>query len=81
MRSRHTLLWLGGDIDATGDLDSVNAITTFFGTDGVFTARRNGRATPRRATAPGYAALSALPVFIGSDGPVDDGEYRRAGRL
>ena len=62
----------GGGPDALGDLDSVNAITTFFGTNGVFGAGGLGidallpdeDADPP----PGYAALSALPVFIGSEG-------------
>jgi hypothetical protein len=77
----------GGDITATGDLDSVSAVDTFFG-DG--SNEYNNPADPDEITgttgpvfgpngininalAPssdgsgGYAALSALPVFAGTD--------------
>ena len=56
----------GGDIDATGDLDSVSAIRTFFGSDGVFGTGGIDALLPNAETGhPGYAALSALPVFVG----------------
>ena len=57
---------LGGDIDAFAGLDSSSAIATFFGTDGVFNSGGVDALLPDGT--PGYAALSALPVFIGSEG-------------
>ena len=52
---------LDGDLSG---LDSLNAITTFFGPDGVFGAGGVDALLPSD-TSPGYAALSAIPVFVG----------------
>ena len=103
---------LGGDIDATGGLDSVSAIRTFFGSDGVFGTGGIDALLPNETTGqPGYApfsrrvpaalrigsaglltgggvdalahddALSAIPVFVGTDGVFDRRGCGRAGRL
>jgi hypothetical protein len=68
----------GGGPDALGGVDGVNAITTFFGTNGVFGSAGKGidallpddTADPAQ---PGYAALSAIPVFVGSTGLLTTG--------
>jgi hypothetical protein len=70
----------GGDITATGDLDSVSAVDTFFGdgpvgadgetpVGGVFTGGGIDALAPNADSGGGYAALSALPVFFGSNAP------------
>jgi hypothetical protein len=68
----------GGDITATGDLASVSAVNTFFGdgplgTGGVFTGGGIDALAPDAAGNGGYAALSALPVFVGSQGLLTTG--------
>jgi hypothetical protein len=68
---------LSPDINATYGLDSLSAIAAFFGTmedaEGVFiTGGGIDALLPNEDTgAPGYAALSALPVFFGSAGLSD----------
>ena len=68
----------GGDITATGDLDSLSAVDTFFGdgplgadgetpVGGVFTGGGIDALAPNADSGGGYAALSALPVFFGSN--------------
>jgi hypothetical protein len=56
----------GGGVDALSPLASVNALTTFFGTGGVFTG--GGLDALLADGTPGFDALSALPVFVGTDG-------------
>ena len=60
-----------GDPDELAGLDFLNAITTFFGTAGVFGTGGIDALLPDDAAEspqPGYAALSALAVFFGSEG-------------
>jgi hypothetical protein len=56
----------GGGVDALSPLASVNALTTFFGTGGVFTG--GGLDALLADGTPGFDALSALAVFFGSAG-------------
>ncbi len=56
----------GGGVDALSPLASVNALTTFFGTGGVFTG--GGLDALLADGTPGFDALSALDVFFGSAG-------------
>jgi hypothetical protein len=70
----------GGDITATGDLDSLSAVDTFFGNGplgadnatpvgAVFGPGGVDALAPNAVSGGGYAALSALPVFFGSNAP------------
>ncbi len=66
-----------GGVNALGGLASVSAVDTFFGDNngdgGVFTGGGIDALAPDADGNGGYAALSALPVFVGETGPNGDG--------
>jgi hypothetical protein len=72
---------LGGDIDSAAGLDGLSAITTFFGTGGVFTGGGLNALFPDEgAVSPGYDALGALDVFFGNnDGTTGGGVFTGGG--